>query len=111
MKRLILFVAIYIATLAALSYAIAHEAPSGWSYPLKCCSSRDCQPVSPEFVTITAEGYRFTIPPGYHIAAPNGGVWDVPFARAELSPDGEFHLCISIATLRHLCTFAPSMGS
>jgi hypothetical protein len=26
--------------------ALGHNAPSGWSYPISCCSTHDCRPVA-----------------------------------------------------------------
>jgi hypothetical protein len=109
-KILALVVAVFVFWLAALSWVMAHEAPSGWSYPLACCSNRDCRMIDAEMVSVTAAGYRFTIPAGYHNMAPDGGVYVVAFSKARISPDGEFCLCLS-PRQAVLCAFAPPPGS
>lgn len=67
--------------------ANAHNAPSGWIYPLDCCSNTDCEPIpAPEE---TSEGWhiRFT--------SQRFGPIDafVPHGRERPSGDGSFHAC------------------
>ena len=76
--------ALAIALIAVLSLkALAHDAPSGWSYSFACCSSTDCRPVNQTTVKETATGY----------VVPSGEV--VPYGSTKIkhSPDGEFHWC------------------
>ena len=36
--------------------AVAHDAPSGWSYSASCCDTQDCHPVAPGEVVETPRG-------------------------------------------------------
>jgi hypothetical protein len=111
LERMNLIACLAFAALAAsIIYAESHEAPSGWEYPLACCSNRDCRQIDASMVSVTAAGYQFTIPAGYHNMAPNGGVYLVAYGKARVSPDGEFHLCLSPRE-NVLCAFAPPPGS
>jgi hypothetical protein len=123
MKRLILFVAIYIATLAALSYAIAHEAPSGWTYPTWCCNKRDCAQIPARAVKAGRFGYEVVLLPGDHPMVPDGLAFIVPYTATEgpraqlrVSQDGDYHACIlpvrgSRTEPEPRCFFAPPPGS
>jgi hypothetical protein len=82
------------------SSALAHDAPTGWSYPFQCCSNQDCREVPDASVKETPSGYL----------ASNGET--IPYAdkRIKDSPDGKFHLC-TIAGWedgRALCLFVPA---
>lgn len=82
----------------------AHAAPSGWLYPLECCSNRDCQPVhNPE----VSEG-----PKGYVIGK-TGEIVGYQDPRVRSSPDGEFHLCEipGQKNARAICLFVPPRAS
>lgn len=70
--------------LAGLAEARAHDAPSGWTYPLACCSDYDCREV-PDSAVI--EG-----PDGYVIRA-TGEVIPMTSRKVRPSPDGVFHWC------------------
>jgi hypothetical protein len=107
------------ALLAGAFPAGAHDAPSGWTYDLSCCSNRDCQPVPSSMVTATPGGWLIDIPPGVHKTAPEGFralvPWDSPDIRH--SPDGLFHPCIAPAVGPYgsgpvlLCLYVPDMGA
>jgi hypothetical protein len=79
--------------------AMAHDAPSGWSYPFNCCSDQDCREV-PDLKE-TAAGYVTKSE-------------TIPFTdkRVKNSPDGKFHLCTVAGEDggRVLCLFAPPKG-
>lgn len=62
--------------LVTASYAKAHS-----FYELECCDDRDCEPLAPEQVKTTPEGY----------VTPDGQV--IPFADARISPDRDYHWC------------------
>jgi len=123
MKRLILFVAIYIVALAALSYAIAHEAPSGWQYPTWCCNKRDCAKIPARAVKAGRFGYEVVLEPGDHPMAPDGYAFVVPYtatdgprAQLRISQDGDYHACILPVRGTRTepdprCLFAPPPGS
>jgi hypothetical protein len=89
--------------------ARAHEAMSGWTYPLECCHSLDCAEVAGSTVRETPTGYVITVRPGSH------PMWRAdraepltvtfPYRQAKPSPDGKWHLCID-STGKPLCFFA-----
>ena len=80
--------------------AHAHDAPSGWSYPLACCSDFDCRAVPADWIEEGPDGFRIVI---------TGEVIPMTDRRVRHSPDGEFHWC-SVAGSddgRTICLFAP----
>jgi hypothetical protein len=70
--------------------AIAHDAiptaaqPSGWTYPLACCSGIDCREVADEDIIESPEGY---------VIATTGEVIPMTSRKVRDSPDGVFHWC------------------
>jgi hypothetical protein len=83
--------------------AFAHNAPSGWAYPMACCYNVDCREVQASTVK---EG-----PKGYVIRS-TGEVIPMTDSRVKDSPDGEFHWC-SVAganNTRTICLFVPPRG-
>lgn len=86
--------------LISLSPGRAHEAPSGWSYPLECCSNHDCYEIAASEISVVAEGYVIK-------SAREPQV--IPFNRARPSPDGRWHRC-SVGgdpSAWTLCLFVP----
>lgn len=90
--------------------ASAHQSPSGWQYPVECCSNEDCQAIPHHAVEITPTGYRVTLRPGEHAMSPAGGQWDLARDVAKPSPDGQYHICILPRSQWVMCFFAPLMG-
>lgn len=83
--------------------AYAHDAPSGWTYPLACCSGFDCRPVPADWIEERREGFRIVV---------TGEVIPMDDGRVRHSPDGEFHWC-SVAGSddgRTICLFVPPRG-
>jgi len=80
--------------------AYAHEAKSGWTYPLECCSNRDCREVPAENITQR--------PDGYHIAQTGERVGYTD-PRVRDSPDGVYHWCSADGAnnTRTICLFVP----
>lgn len=78
----------------------AHEAPSGWKYPLSCCSGYDCRPVSAKW--IQEEGGAFIIPT-------TGEAIPYTDKRVKDSPDGEYHWCSKYGQddTPTICLFVP----
>ena len=98
MKRLVIMFAL------AATPAFSHEAPSGWSYPLSCCSLRDCRPVTSADVAETPDGYLIRATREI-----------VPYndSRVKPSGDNEMHLCQQYGDFdngRVLCLFEPPRG-
>jgi len=85
--------------LCAIPGAKAHEAPTGWSYPISCCSGFDCRAVQDPAVKERPEGYL----------VPSGEVLAMTDNRIRHSPDGLFHLCTIGGTDagRTICLFVP----
>lgn len=89
---------------AATGFVWAHDAPTGWQYPISCCSGVDCREVSDEAII---EG-----PNGYTIAA-TGETIPMTSRKVRPSPDGIYHWCSvggkpDSATI---CLFVPFGGS
>jgi len=62
----------------------AHEAASGWSYPVECCSSTDCWETS-------SKTEKDPVPTSAGWQLQDGSI--IPFNMARPSPDGAFHVC------------------
>lgn len=80
--------------------AVAHDAPTGWSYPLSCCSGYDCREVSDEDVIEGPQGY---------VIAGTGEVIPMTSRKVRQSPDGVYHWC-SVAgkdDTATICLFVP----
>lgn len=91
----------FAALLACAAPAAAHD-----FYSAQCCRSAeehggDCAPVPDGAVKFTASGWLYQ---------PTGDV--VPFAKALLSPDGRFHVCLPHSTGAHVrCLYSPQPAS
>ncbi len=66
------------------SFAVAHDAPTGWSYDVTCCSSVDCRPIPSSAVKESPGGYLITLD---NETVPYGD------KRIKDSPDGLYHWC------------------
>lgn len=110
LENILLAVAFLIAALCFIlgwpvDRADAHEAPTGWSYPLACCSSIDCRQVGRG----TASPVRIIEgPDGFRVSTTNEVI---PYGdpRVRQSPDGEFHWCSTAGSDvgSTICIFAP----
>ncbi|TKT79044.1 hypothetical protein [Aquamicrobium sp. LC103] len=83
--------------------AAAHDAPSGWSYPVSCCSGYDCREVSETDIIEGPEGYVIRV---------TGEVIPMTSRKVRPSPDGVFHWC-SVAGKndgKTICLFVPPRG-
>ncbi len=87
--------------LMAMTRVSGHEAPSGWSYPLECCSNQDCKQIESRLVFESQEGFDI---------APSEGGGFVARGKERPSPDGEYHLCRSQYSGAILCLFVPPRG-
>jgi hypothetical protein len=88
----------------------AHQAPSGWSYPVRCCSGIDCGEIPASAVKEPPQGYRITLKPGDHVMVKAPFETTVPYAAAKPARDGAYHICLSPA-LKVLCFFAGPRGA
>jgi hypothetical protein len=85
---------------AASDTALAHDAGSGWKYPISCCSGYDCREVSTKLVKEQPEGY---------VISTTGEVIGYGDKRVKISEDQEYHWC-SIGgtdTGSTICLFVP----
>ncbi len=111
------------AAVASIKEAGAHQAPSGWKYPMECCHSetqRDCYPVPLKYIHETEEGYRVELPPGVHPNLPNGGShlygWDAVYdgkPKIRDSGDNEWHVCarnLYVDSPSWFCLYKPNGG-
>ena len=91
--------ALFLCTSANLP-ASAHEAKSGWAYPLECCSNRDCKEVSEANITQRPDGY---------VIAETGERVGYQDPRLRDSPDGVYHWCSAAGAKdgRTICLFVP----
>src|SRR5512138_543882 len=81
----------------------AHDARSGWTYPLACCSDFDCREVADADVEERPEGYVIKV---------TGEVIPMSSRKVRPSPDGVFHWC-SVAGRDDgatICLFVPPRG-
>ena len=88
-----------VSSLAVLP-AGAHDAPTGWSYPLSCCSGYDCREVAARDVIEGPKGYVIRV---------TGEVIPMTSRKLRTSPDGVFHWC-SVAGRDDgatICLFVP----
>jgi hypothetical protein len=97
-------IALAAAISALASPALSHDAPSGWSYPPRCCGGRDCQALPRNAVKWTPAGW---------LILETGET--IPESEAEQSPDNEFHRCRTAVSdrgskTRSGCFWAPGAG-
>ncbi|QRG06083.1 hypothetical protein EZH22_24335 [Xanthobacter dioxanivorans] len=85
--------------------ALAHDAPSGFTYLPSCCSSTDCRPADTGEV-VEKDGGWLVVPS--HTWLPANDL------RLHEAPDGRFHVCNKVAGDRlsePWCVYLPSFGS
>ena len=82
------------------SLSSAHDAKSGWMYPVDCCSNRDCREVAAELISERPEGYFIKL---------NGERLAYSDSRIRQSPDGIYHWCSAQGRddTRTICLFVP----
>lgn len=85
----------------AISQARGHEAPTGWTYPLACCSNRDCSEIPATAISEGAGGVTIL-----------GSGEVIPYGDPRLkdSPDGLTHICRPPENpkARTICLLLPS---
>jgi hypothetical protein len=104
---------IMVAAFALFSTASAHQAQSGWTYPVECCSdTQDCQAISGGDVSMDDQGYIVTLKPGEHRHAPEGGTFYMLDNQVKQSGDDNFHVCIHEYTNGPgaICLYIPTQG-
>lgn len=80
--------------------AFAHDAPSGWHYPIACCSGYDCRAVPKKAISERPEGYVITT---------TGEVVAYSDKRIRTSEDSDYHWCSrgGLDTGETICLFVP----
>jgi len=91
-------------SIMALGWVITSASAHSW-YPGECCSSVDCEPLAPDQVQLTKDGYLL----------PNGIL--VRYGEERPSRDYDYHWCRNLSTKqiitpggRPICFFAPPAG-
>ena len=99
LKTVCILVGLFIVCLLSVYNADGHEAPTGWKYPISCCSGLDCREVKASAISERQDGYL----------TPSGEVIGYRDARVKESPDGAWHWCTQAGsdTGRTICLFAP----
>lgn len=94
---------LFVAAVLLAGDARSHDAPTGWSYPLQCCSLQDCRPVPSDWIDESGGDFRI-VPTDEHIAMSD--------PRIKQSKDENWHWC-SVAgsdDSRTICLFVPDRG-
>lgn len=88
---------------ATVKVVFAHDAPSGWTYPLGCCSDYDCRQVDKSTVRETPEGF---------VIVATGEIIPMLDRKVRESPDGEYHWCSTAGSVtgKTICLFVPPRG-
>lgn len=94
--------AILVAVLFLPAFARAHDAPSGWAYPIECCSGMDCAPVD-----------QMTIMPdrSWMVTTKHGQARVPPEMSRRDSKDNKTHACIRRSwdgEYKVICVFVPA---
>lgn len=103
-------VAMVIAIGGALIFGVvtarAHDAPTGWAYPISCCSGIDCREVADKAISEPSQDH-----PAYIVKA-TGEQLAQNDTRIRPSPDGRFHWCSvrGADDSRTICLFVPPRG-
>jgi hypothetical protein len=92
--------------LGVLVVALAHQAPSGWSYDAACCSDSDCAMVPPGAIREASGGYAVEMVP--RGSDPVRAF--IPHGDERIRPSGdEFrHACIGPHTRQVICIYVPA---
>lgn len=97
----------------ALIDARAHDAPTGWSYSVACCSGYDCAELPAGTVKEGSNGYQITLMPGQHPMV-TGDIFraTVPYGSSKIkdAPDGLYHACILKSSQSIICLYVGSRG-
>lgn len=82
-----------------LLQAHAHDAPSGWSYPLDCCSGHDCRPIDPAEVQELGGGKVLDRVTGETLSG----------KQVRFGGDGQWHICNvgGDREAKPICVFKP----
>lgn len=92
--------------------ALAHDAPSGWSYDAYCCGGHDCGPVIRYEYTHPKDGslsmLRLTIRNGMNQELTGQVSANLEGTEVKVSPDADMHACIYPIGSEHIrCLYMP----
>jgi hypothetical protein len=121
MREIYGFLAIIFFFLLALIWitpAIAHDAPSGWSYDTSCCNTTDCRPADGAYGTREHSMLIREVAEGFLVTRPSGKSYPTDLVkwgdkRLRISKDGEYHVCTTSAGSDDgyvLCIYVPNRG-
>ncbi|ODT05485.1 MAG: hypothetical protein ABS58_15535 [Mesorhizobium sp. SCN 65-20] len=87
--------------------ASAHQASTGWPYPLACCHDGDCATIPGRAVTEGHGGWNIDLLPGDHPRVTHRNRYFVPYGSEIPSQDREFHICLHPTEEQENCFFVP----
>jgi hypothetical protein len=106
--------------LAAVSVGWTHEAPTGWTYHLGCCSNQDCNELPGSAVQERDGGFVVTVGPEENNQLIEKTTYFVAYddTRIREPKDGYYHACFSKQYVmngkmeggRLLCLYVPPRG-
>ena len=92
--------------LAMQTTAKAHS----W-YSSYCCSGQDCAPIPKSSVKTGKYGYEIRLTPKDHPSLSTPFSYTVPYGKAQLSEDEDYHACILRSDPDVIrCLYTPNMG-
>lgn len=110
---------IYLIILATISVGVvrtdAHQAKTGWTYPLACCKAHeaggDCAAIPAPDILRGARGFSVFLHAGDHHMARRPHVFFIPYGDEIPSGDGQYHICLHPTEDDVNCFFAPPDSS
>lgn len=106
------WVVLALISLMSVFTVAAHEAPSGWSYDIECCSEMDCEPVPDTAIREVHGGYQVVLLPGQHRFAKARIEAFIPHGsdKIRVSGDAHKHACVRPWDMAILCIYLPPGG-
>ncbi|MER9873097.1 hypothetical protein NKJ12_08555 [Mesorhizobium sp. M0195] len=106
--------AVVLAAFSSLGFLVpsrAHDAPSGWSYPLACCHGDaehgECQRIPARAVHVRPSGWVVILRPGDHRKITRQQRYFIPYGDEIPSQDGNYHICLHPTEEHENCFLAP----
>jgi hypothetical protein len=95
-----------------IGMARAHQAESGWAYPIACCSGNDCYSIAEEEVKLVGGLYQI-VKTGELFSNPDSGEPPAGARKWRWSGDSQFHRCSPSGQQSDqlsFCLFVPAPG-
>lgn len=110
---------VYLIILATIAVGVvrtdAHQAKTGWTYPLACCKAHeaggDCAAIPAPDILRGARGFSVFLHAGDHHMARRPHVFFIPYGDEIPSGDGQYHICLHPTEDDVNCFFAPPDSS